>query len=212
MIIVYGLGDYVSVNTAFGHAAVALAGLGPKSIYISWIRRGKSPALQRYKRGIFGEPVYRVRIPTDEDNRPFRIGISETAAYEWFTRALVDEAAAKVATGAFTPSSDFPLPYGPVYDDYSCVDVVKRILTASGAYRLLKVRSPTLTIKGLCCDALAIRNAALAVSGNSNQEWSSGQPVDFFADDPYRGRDRNPWFGSLSIGNRTVARLAATDS
>jgi hypothetical protein len=66
----------------FGHASLALAGMKP-AVFLSYVALGKRQyEHNRFLKGIWSDPLYRIQIPTAEDGCGSRV--SETAVYNWY--------------------------------------------------------------------------------------------------------------------------------
>ncbi|MBX3540058.1 MAG: hypothetical protein KF735_20625 [Chelatococcus sp.] len=196
MIVVYGManGGAFELRLGGGHAAVALTGLGHDSTYISWIRKGRSPVFDAFKKGPFGDPVYRVCIPSDEDLK-YNIGISERATYDWIYKEFAGEGMRRYRESPHLHRVD-SLPFGPLYYDFNCVDIVKKSLVVSHAYDYAKPVLPTFTVAGICRDAARIRRAVLqridAAGLPHPPETASRLKIAFFSEDIRRGQNLEP--------------------
>ncbi|MBS7697885.1 MULTISPECIES: hypothetical protein [unclassified Chelatococcus] len=201
MLVVYGMADggALELRLGGGHAAIALTGLGHDSTYISWIRKGRSPVFDVFKKGPFGDPVYRVCIPSNEDVK-HNIGISERAVYRWIYKELAGEGLRRYRENPnlYTVHS---LPFSPLYYEYNCVEIVKKSLYVSQAYDYAKPILPTFTVAGVCSDAARIRRAVLrrieAARLPLPPEKASQLKLAFFSEDRKRGQNLEP--GSLRV-------------
>ncbi|CAH1664470.1 hypothetical protein [Chelatococcus asaccharovorans] len=196
MLIVYGMaqGGAMELRLGGGHAAIALAGLGHDATYISWIRVGHSPVFNKFKKGPFGTPVYRVCIPSNEDLN-LNIGISERDVYNWVYKELAGEGLRQYTLDTRIHRIE-SLPFGPLYYKYNCVDIVKNCLAVSGAYHYARSLLPTWTVAGVCGDAAKIRRAVLrrlsSAVDPALQITRLPTPPDFFREDEKREQNIEP--------------------
>lgn len=193
MIVVYGMakGGALELRLGGGHAAIALAGLGHDSTYISWIRSGRSPVFDVFKKGPFGDPVYRVCIPSNEDVK-YNIDVSERAVYQWIYKEFAGEGLRRYSTSPHLYRVE-SLPFGPLYHEFNCVSIVKKSLAVSHAYDYAKPILPTFTVAGICSDAARIRRAVLQRIDEAGlprpPEIASQLKDAFFSEDIRRGQN-----------------------
>lgn len=129
MFIVYVQAGWFGDAMTGGHASVALLDRNRAPKYISWVTTGTRYVLDRFSKGSWSAPLYRIVIPTAEDG--IATHLSVRSAHHWWNNDLLNEANAHDQKWNKTP--DAIEPRKTLSGEYNCSEIVRNILLNAGA-------------------------------------------------------------------------------